>query len=147
MFIRIMQATVLGICLFCSHKNVPKANASFFDNVIIDWVKGEDSKQVNTLSIVEISDLRVRDIKRRLTREHGYSPDELVKMIDKKELINALSYEEHRSSQKEKDRRKRVALRRSIIIALICVILTMFRPLFVHAGEVILVNVEVYTGR
>lgn len=77
----------------------------------------------------------------------GYGADEIAKMIDKKDLINALSYEEHRTEQKEKERKKRVALRRSIIVALICVIVVMFKPLFVHAWEVICVNVEVYTDK
>lgn len=113
----------------------------------MDWVKADDSsKSVKTLSIVEISEMRARDIKRRLTREHGFGPDEIAKMIDKKELVNALSYEEHRADQKEKDRKKRVTLRRSIIVALLCVIFVMFRPLLVHAWEVLLVNFEVYTG-
>jgi hypothetical protein len=101
----------------------------------------------STLSIVEISNMRVRDIKRRLAREHGYGADEISKMIDKKELINALSYEEHRVFQKELVKRKRVALRRSIMVALVCVILVMFRPLLFHAWEVLLVNVQVYTDK
>ena len=108
---------------------------------------GEDGKRVETLSIVEISDMRVRDIKRRLTREHGYGADEIARMLDKKELINALSFEEHKTEQRESGRKKRVAFRRSIIVALICVIVVIFRPLFQHAWEVLCVNVEVYTGK
>jgi len=91
--------------------------------------------------------MRVRDIKRRLAREHGYGADELAKMIDKKELINALSYEEHRVFQKEMDKRKRAALKKSIMVALVCVILVMFRPLIHHAWEVLLVNMQVYTDK
>lgn len=122
---------------------------------VSDWVNGEDggdqtttssSSTRNTLSIVEISELRVRDIKRRLTRHHGYGADEVAMMLDKKDLINALAFEEHKAAQKEKDRKKRIALRRSIIVALICVILVMFKDLFVHAFEVASVNFVVYTG-
>lgn len=91
--------------------------------------------------------MRVRDIRRRLTREHGYGADEIALMLDKKELINALAFEEHKAAQKEKDRKKRVAFRRSIIVALICVIFVMFRDLFVHAYEVASVNFVVYTGK
>ena len=90
--------------------------------------------------------MRVRDIKRRLARQHGYGADEIAKMIDKKELINALSYEEHRAEQKETARKKRVAMRRSIIVALICVIAVLFKPLFAHLFEVASVNFVVYTG-
>ncbi len=134
--------------LFLSMQTMPKASASFSDNFIIKWVNGEDSSEpVDTLSIVEISEMRVRDIKRRLVRGHGYGSDEVAKMIDKKELINALSYEEHRTMQKDAERRKRIAFRRSIIVALVCIIFVMFRPLLVHAWEVLAVNFEVYTGK
>jgi hypothetical protein len=115
-------------------------------------MNGEDGDQSNsytpkdTLSMLDISEMRVRDIKRRLVRQHGYGADEIAKMIDKKELINALSYEEHKAGQKETARKKRVALRRSIIVALICVIAVMFKPLFAHVFEVASVNFVVYTG-
>jgi len=146
----LLQAVIIALCLVQSTQTLPKADASIFDSVtnpIMDWVKADDSsKTLKTLSIVEISEMRARDIKRRLTREHGYGADEIAKMIDKKELVNKLSYEEHRAEQKEKDRKKRVALRRSIMVALLCVIFVMFRPLLVHAWEVLLVNFEVYTG-
>lgn len=132
--------------LFITHAatRTPCANAS-----VIDWIKGDDwnGKPVITLSIVEISEMRVRDIKRRLAREHGYGADELAKMLDKKDLINALSYEEHRVWQKEEERKKRVAIRRSIIVSLICIIFVMFKPLFSHAWEVLVVNFEVYTDK
>lgn len=103
--------------------------------------------KTKTLSIVEISNMRVRDIKRRLAREHGYGADEIAKMIDKKELINALSYEEHRVYQKEVETKQRMALKKSIMVALVCVILVMFRPLLLHAWEVLVVNLQVYTDK
>ena len=147
----LLQAFVIALCFVQSVQSLPKASASMFDSIsnpIVDWVTADDaSRSVKTLAIIEISEMRVRDIKRRLVREHGYGADEIAKMIDKKELVNALSYEEHRAEQKEKERKKRVALRRSIIVALVCVIFAMFRPLLVHAWEVFLVNFEVYTGK
>lgn len=120
---------------------------------VSDWVNGEDggedkpSSTRNNLSIIEISELRVRDIKRRLARHHGYGADEIAMMLDKKELVNALAFEEHKDVQKEKDRKKRIVLRRSVIVALICVILVMFKDLFVHAFEVASVNFVVYTDK
>ena len=91
--------------------------------------------------------MRVRDIKRRLSRHHGYGADELAMMLDKKELINALAFEEHKIEQKENERKKRIALRRSIIVALICIIAVMFKGLFYHVYEVASINVVVYTGK
>ncbi len=140
-----MKAIVLGLCLIYSASSIPQTNASV-PSMIFDWVQGESGNPIQTLSMLEITELRVRDIKRRLARYHGYGPEEIAKMLDKKELINALAFEEHRTEQKETERKKRVALRRSIIVALLCVIFVMFRPLFQHAWEVLLVNTEVYTG-
>ena len=119
---------------------------------VTDWIQGDDGNPASsgvehTLSINEIYEMRVRDIKRRLTRQHGYGADEVARMIDKKELINALSYEEHKTLQKEQERKKRVMFRRSFIVALICVIVVIFKPLFVHVWEVACVNFVVYTGK
>ena len=137
------------IVYLCSLTQLP-ITSSFS---ITEWIHGEDNDVSNsytpkdTLSMLDISEMRVRDIKRRLARHHGYGSDEIAKMIDKKELINALSYEEHKAEQKETARKKRVALRRSIIVALICIIAVMFKPLFAHVFEVAHVNFVVYTGR
>ena len=65
------------------------------------WGDQTDLDSSTTLSLSEITELRVRDIKRRLSRTHGYGADELARMLDKKELINALAYEEHRQRQKD----------------------------------------------
>ena len=120
------------------------------------WINGDDeninhskssSSSIEILSLVEISEMRVRDIKRRLARQHGFGADEIAMMIDKKDLINALAFEEHKAGQKEKERKKLVAFRRSIMVALICVIVVMFKGLFVHVYEVIAVNFVVYTGK
>jgi len=100
-----------------------------------------------TLSLDDISALRVRDIKRRLSRRHGFGADEIGRMLDKRELINTLSYEEHKLRQKEMDQRKMFLMRRGIMVALVCVILTMFWPLFSHVAEVAQVNFVVYTDK
>ena len=150
----------LVILLICStfpgieSKKKDDTNFNSIKTKFTNWINGGGSgddpssskSSSNTLSIIEISEMRVRDIKRRLSRDHGYGADEIAMMLDKKELINALAFEEHKVEQKERERKKRVALRRSIIVALICVVLVMFKGLFVHVYEVASVNFVVYTG-
>lgn len=73
-FISLLRAIILAICLIHASTKTPTTEASLLEtgkNYIYDWVTADDSKLVTTLSIIEISDMRVRDIKRRLTREHG----------------------------------------------------------------------------
>ena len=56
---------------------------------------GEITFQTKTLSMDEVRQMRVRDIKRRLARSHGYSADELyvsTKVILKKEKTVVQSY-------------------------------------------------------
>ena len=106
-----------------------------------------DLDSSTTLSLPEITELRVRDIKRRLARTHGYGADELARMLDKKELINALAYEEHRQRQKDDEARRRYQLRRSIVVAVVAVALVMFWPLLKTAWDVASVNFVVYTDR
>ena len=99
------------------------------------------------LSYQEVSDLRVRDIKRRLARNHGFSPEELARMLDKKELIRALAYEEDKVRDKAEAEMKRVLFKQSVIIAVISVLVVMCWPLLRHAWEVAHVNFVVYTDR
>mmetsp|Transcript_12272 Transcript_12272/g.35124 ORF Transcript_12272/g.35124 Transcript_12272/m.35124 type:complete len:395 (+) Transcript_12272:51-1235(+) len=106
-----------------------------------------DLESSTTLSLPEITELRARDIKRRLSRTHGYGADELARMLDKKELINALAYEEHRQRQKDDEARRRYQLRRSIVVAVVAVLLVMFWPLIKTAWDVASVNFVVYTDR
>lgn len=51
----------------------------------------------------QVLELRVRDIKRRLVRYHdGYEADEVIHVLDKKELIQTLlAFEEHKLQQRE----------------------------------------------
>ena len=102
--------------------------------------------ETKTLSIVEISEMRARDIKRRLARTHGYGADELARMIDKTDLINTLSFEEHKVFQQELDRRKWRRFKSTVIYTCVAMLVVMFWPLLRHAGEVAHVNFVVYTG-
>lgn len=112
-----------------------------------DYINAGVDLESKSLSIIEISDMRVRDIKRRLGREHGYGADELSRMLDKKELINALSYEEHKLYQQEVDKRKWRKIKSTIIYTCAAVLVVMFWPLLTHAFEVAHVNFVVYTDK
>jgi hypothetical protein len=105
-----------------------------------------DVENTRTLDIMEISAMRARDIKRRLARSHGYDPDELSRMIDKKDLINALSFEEHKARRRGADRRKWRRIRTTMICTCAAVIVVVFWPLVRHALEVAHVNLVVYAG-
>ncbi|CAB9507696.1 expressed unknown protein [Seminavis robusta] len=100
-----------------------------------------------TLTVQEIGDMRVRDIKRRLQRTHGYGADEVGRMLDKQELIHALAFEEHKIREKKLDQQKRVLVWRGILAALLSVSVAMCWPLLSHAYEVAAVNFVVYTDR
>jgi len=118
----------------------------------VDWFYGYDSnttrtKVSNLSALTDLSQLRVRDLKRRLARQHGYGADEISKMIDKKDLINTLLYEEHKVYQKEEQRRKRTMYRRRIMTSLICIAIVMFRDLWIQLYELVSVNVLVYTDK
>lgn len=112
-----------------------------------DYFDDDDDFETKTLNIVEISDMRAREIKRRLGRAHGYDPEELAKMIDKKDLINALSFEEHKAYQKEAERRKWIKFKTTVIYSCVAVLVVMFWPLVKHAIEVASVRFVVYTDR
>jgi hypothetical protein len=101
----------------------------------------------NTLSMQEVSGMRVRDIKRRLIRQHGYSPDEIAKMLDKKELIQALAFEEHKDRQAELGKSHRELRWKGIITAVLVGAMMLFWPLLKHLYEVASVNFVVYTDR
>ena len=112
-----------------------------------DYINDGINLETKSLNIIQISEMRVRDIKRRLAREHGYSADELARMLDKKDLINTLSYEEHKVYQQESDRRKWRRIKSTIIYTCAAVLVVMFWPLLVSAGEVAHVNFVVYTDK
>ncbi|KAG7365538.1 hypothetical protein IV203_038742 [Nitzschia inconspicua] len=105
------------------------------------------TNQPTWLSRPEISAMRVRDIKRRLARTHGYGADELAKMLDKQELISALWGEEYKEYQKVKSKRQRQVIIEGIWTALIGVVILVGWPLWKHVYEVAMVNWVVYTDR
>lgn len=103
--------------------------------------------RTDTLTAAEVQEMRVRDIKRRLARTHGYSADELGRMLDKKELIDALTEEEARDRRKELDGAKRAVLVRAVLVAIAAVVVVMGWPVWSHLWEVASVNWAVYTDR
>ena len=134
---------------------IPKVDASGITNLVSsaydrlfpeeDLILNDDY-ETKTLNIVEISKMRARDIKRRLARSHGYGVDELSRMLDKKELINTLSFEEHKAYQKEADRRKWIRFKNTVIYTCAAILIVMFWPLLRQAFEAASVNFVVYTG-
>lgn len=114
-----------------------------------DFVVGgnKDDGRRNTLSHAEISDLRVRDIKRRLARSHGYGADELARMLDKKDLIAALSKEETKLRTKYRKEQQRKLFWRGLFVAIMCVVAIIGWPLWVQLSEVTAVNWQVYYDR
>ena len=103
--------------------------------------------KTTTLGTSEIRQMRVRDIKRRLTRTHGYSADEVGRMLDKEELMQALAFEEHKEREKELVHVKRYVLVKAIILTLIAIVVVLFWPLWVQMYEVASVNIVVYTDK
>jgi hypothetical protein len=108
---------------------------------------GDVSFQTETLTMGQVRELRVREIKRLLARTHGYSADELGRMLDKKELIQALSFEEHKEREKEQGKLKRFLVIRGIIGTLIAVVVVMGWPVWKSLYETASVNFVVYTDR
>lgn len=100
-----------------------------------------------TLTIDQVMQLRVRDIKRRLVRQHGYGADEVARVLDKKELIETLAFEEHKIRQKELEQVKRNLVWKGIFTALVVGAITLFWPLLRHLWEVASINLVVYTDR
>jgi len=97
-----------------------------------------------TLTNAEISGLRVRDLKRRLGRGHGYSANELGRMLDKKDLISALIEEETKLRNKNRSDKRRKLFLKALIIAILCVVAIVGWPLWTHLSEVLAVNWTVF---
>jgi flagellar biosynthesis GTPase FlhF len=68
-------------------------------------------------------------------------------MLDKQELISSLRMEEFRIQKKYQDKYQRRVLFRSIVVAIIAVVIVMGWPLWQHVAEVAAVNWVVYTDR
>jgi len=117
-----------------------------------DYVVGGDADEDgvgrrNTLSDAEISELRVRDLKRRLARSHGYGADELARMLDKKDLIAALSMEETKLRTKYRNKQRRKLFWKGLFVAIMCVVAIVGWPLWVQLSQVTAVNSQVYYDR
>jgi len=116
----------------------------------MDYIVG-GSKDVNgrrdTLSHSEISDLRVRDLKRRLARSHGYGADELARMLDKKDLIAALNKEETKRRTKYRNEQGRKLFWKALFVTIMCIVAVAGWPLWVQLSEVTAVNWQVYYDR
>lgn len=127
---------------------LPVASAWEWTDYVVGGNKDEDGTVGrNTLSDAEISDLRVRDLKRRLARSHGYGANELAKMLDKKDLIAALSKEETKLRTKYRSKQGRKLLWKALLIAIMCVVAIVGWPLWVQLSEVTAVNWQVYYDR
>jgi len=125
---------------------LPVASAWEWTDYIVGGSKDEGGRQ-NSLSDTEISGLRVRDIKRRLSRSHGYSAEELGRMLDKKDLMAALSIEETKVKIKNRKEQQRKLFWKGLFIAIICVVAIIGWPLWVQVSEVAAVNWQVYYDR
>jgi uncharacterized membrane protein (DUF485 family) len=108
---------------------------------------GSSESPPTTLSIQEVSDMRARDIKRRLARNHGYGADELASILDKKELIHALAFEEEKLRLGNEEQVKRDLIKQGLIVSVIVVVVGLCWPLLQHAFEVAHVNLVVYTDK
>jgi len=106
--------------------------ADWSEYVILAGTHGDTSKE--NLSIEQISEWRVRDIKRRLARSHGYSAAELGAMLDKRELINALAFEEEKQRLRENEAQRRTNVKQGIVVAISCIVLTFCWPLIQVCG-------------
>jgi hypothetical protein len=124
----------------------------------LDWISGDGSRRgsffvaddpswVETLSLDDVAGMRVRDIKRRLAREHGYSAQELGRILLKKELVEALAWEEEKIRLRQQAALQRLILQRGVILSIVAVGVSLCWPLLQQAYEVVLVNFVVYTDR
>ena len=99
------------------------------------------------LTYDEIREMRVRDLKWRLKRRHGYSAEEVGRMIDKKDLIRALVREEDKQRSKERAAFQRFLFWRAVGFTIVAVVVVMGWPVWTHLWEVGNVNLTVYIDR
>jgi hypothetical protein len=105
------------------------------------------SSDTATLTLQQVSEMRVRDIKRRLARKHGYDADELGRVLDKKELINTLAFEEHKLREADQAEFQRQLFWKAVLATILAGAALLLWPLIRHAWEVAHVNLVVYTDR
>jgi len=128
---------------------VPVASAWEWTDYVVGGGTTDDDKdaKLSTMSDTEIANLRVRDLKRKLARVHGYGADELGRMLDKKDLIAALTKEETILRNKYRNKQRRKLLWKGVMIAIMCIIAIVGWPLWVQLSEVTAVNSQVYYDR
>lgn len=121
------------------------------DYVVSTWTRSNQPSTTisgtTLLSIQDVSDMRVRDIKRRLSRIHGYSAEEVSKILDKKELVQALAFEEEKIRLKQENSAKRIVVQQGMIAAIVTILILLCWPVLLHAYEVAMINFVVYTDR
>jgi hypothetical protein len=101
----------------------------------------------NALTLEEIRLMRVRDIRRTLTRNHGYSADEVARMIDKADLIQALTYEEKKRQQRSQDKLYRSQIIKAVVTAILGALMIFCWPLLVQGCQILYINFIVWTDR
>lgn len=118
------------------------------DNDGIDNIAGGEAKHRKTyLTDDEISGLRVRDLKRRLSRNHGFGAEELGRMLDKKDLISALIKEETKLRNKHRNEQLRKYFWKALFVTILCVVTVVGWPIWTQASEVMAVNWTVWYDR
>jgi hypothetical protein len=106
-----------------------------------------DSTGGRTFTFAEVSAMRVRDLKWHLARRHGFGADEIGRMIDKKDLIEALAIEEEKARIKAGRHRKRRRVQSSVLWSLAAVAAAICWPLIRQAIDIVHVNAVVYYDR
>jgi hypothetical protein len=106
-----------------------------------------DSTGGRTFTFAEVSVMRVRDLKWHLARRHGYGADEIGRMIDKKDLIEALAIEEEKARIKAGRQRKRRRVQSSVLWSLAAVAVAICWPLIRQGIDIVHVNAAVYYDR
>ena len=109
--------------------------------------KYTDNNNDAPLTYDEVREMRVRDLKWRLKRRHGYSAEEVGRMIDKKDLIRALVREEDKQRAKERAAFQRFLFWRAVGFTIVAVVVVMGWPVWTHLWEVGHVNLTVYIDR
>lgn len=138
------QFAIIAILLACCQ---PSSAWEWSDWTILDFSTTASSNSSPPLTLSQVSELRVREIKRRLAIRHGYSPEELARMLDKKELIQALAFAEEQSRRDNEEASRRAFLMQSIVGTFVSIVAVCLWPLIAQAWEVAMVNFVVYKDR
>ena len=88
---RSLGSALLTLAFFVLVTVTTRAGSASAFSLTEFWGDETDLDSSTTLSLSEITELRVRDIKRRLSRTHGYGTDELARMLEANRTLTALS--------------------------------------------------------